>query len=180
MAAGIEDSSENISQAKDRLGALLSVYETLIELPASMRCRVVRYADHQDCAASCDRHQQAHLSCCRSRRDSARRLLLRRPVRAHPGIDPQQCMTRFTLSPSHSQSKVLVAAEQQPGLERSQLTKPAGKQGSDGSCRCLSHEAVSTTGLLPRFGQWRLHVDEEPRGPRFREWTVPGRGANQL
>jgi methyl-accepting chemotaxis protein len=35
MASGVEDSSENFARAKDRLGSLLSVSETLIELTAA-------------------------------------------------------------------------------------------------------------------------------------------------
>lgn len=52
MAMGFEDSSENFSEAKDRLGMLLSVSETLIELTASAGVETPRYAVHRSRATS--------------------------------------------------------------------------------------------------------------------------------
>ncbi|QRR07933.1 methyl-accepting chemotaxis protein [Burkholderia sp. MS455] len=95
MASGVEDSSDNFSQAKDRLGNLLSVSETLIELTAatgieSPDTRFIETARNTAAAIS------KLFDDAVARGDIALDALFDTNYVPIPGTDPQQFMTRFT------------------------------------------------------------------------------------
>ncbi len=95
MASGVEDSSENFVQARDRLGTLLSVSETLIELTAAAG---VETADSRFIVAV----QRAAGAISKRFEDAVSRGeislgdLFDSTYAPIPQTNPPQCMTRFT------------------------------------------------------------------------------------
>ncbi|MBN3780381.1 methyl-accepting chemotaxis protein [Burkholderia sp. Ac-20345] len=95
MASGVEDSSKNFSNAKDRLGTLLSVSETLIELTAATGIetpdtRLIETA--QFVAVQISQLFERAVA----RGEISLEDLFDDDYAAIPGTDPQQFMTRFT------------------------------------------------------------------------------------
>ncbi|MGU7779289.1 methyl-accepting chemotaxis protein [Burkholderia sp. PU8-34] len=95
MASGVEDSSDNFSQAKDRLGNLLSVSETLIELTAAtgIESPDTRFIDTaQKTAVAIGKLFERAVE----HGDIALDALFDTNYVPVPGTDPQQFVTRFT------------------------------------------------------------------------------------
>jgi len=95
MATGVEHSSENFLQAKDRLSSLLSVSETLIELTAATGVETpdTRFisAAQRTAEAIGKRFEQAL-----ARGEITEAALFDAQYVPIPGTDPQQFMTQFT------------------------------------------------------------------------------------
>ncbi|WP_241030445.1 methyl-accepting chemotaxis protein [Paraburkholderia sp. Ac-20347] len=95
MANGVEDSSRNFAQAKDQLGKLLSVSETLIELSAAtgVETEDTRFIDSvQRAAAQVGKLFEAAVA----RGEISEADLFDRHHAPVPNTQPQQHMTRFT------------------------------------------------------------------------------------
>ncbi|AFT85566.1 methyl-accepting chemotaxis protein [Paraburkholderia phenoliruptrix BR3459a] len=95
MASGVEDSSENFVQAKDRLGNLLGVSETLIELTAAAGVETAdtRFIEAvQDAAAAVSKAFEAAVA----RGEISLDDLFDQHYVPVPGSNPPQFMTRFT------------------------------------------------------------------------------------
>ena len=95
MANGVEDSSRNFAQAKDQLGRLLEVSETLIELSAAtgVETEDTRFVETvQRAAAQVGKLFEAALA----RGDISQADLFDDAYVPVPHTDPQQHMTRFT------------------------------------------------------------------------------------
>jgi methyl-accepting chemotaxis protein len=95
MASGVEDSSENFVQAKDRLGNLLGVSETLIELTAATGVETAdtRFIEAvEDAAAKVSKVFEAALA----RGEITMADLFDETYVPVPGTNPPQFMTRFT------------------------------------------------------------------------------------
>jgi methyl-accepting chemotaxis protein len=95
MATGVEDSSENFVQAKNRLGNLLGVSETLIELTAAAGVETAdtRFIEAvQEAAAKVSKVFEAAVA----RGEISLDDLFDQHYVPVPGSNPQQFMTRFT------------------------------------------------------------------------------------
>jgi methyl-accepting chemotaxis protein len=95
MASGVEHSSENFAQAKDRLGNLLGVSETLIELTAATGVETAdtRFIEAvEEAAAKISKLFEGALA----RGDIAIADLFDETYVPVPRTDPPQFMTRFT------------------------------------------------------------------------------------
>ncbi|TKC87187.1 methyl-accepting chemotaxis protein [Trinickia terrae] len=95
IASDVEDSSENFARAKDRLGSLLSVSETLIELTAATGAETpdTRFiAAAQETAAKIGKLFERAVE----RGEIALADLFDTAYAPIPGTNPQQFMTRFT------------------------------------------------------------------------------------